>query len=415
MQKNMTFNTLTRCLGLAAAPLALCVSLTLAQPIQAQGLFSPAATVNEDVVSVYELEQRIILMELMRSPGNPSETALTELINDKLRLAAAREAGIEISPEDIQGGIENFAARSNLEPEEFLKAIGEGGVSPETFRDFVEAGLAWRELVSARFLSRARPTAEEIDRALGQTGGYTVQVLLSELIMPVTPDNFQQVQAIADEAAQIDSYEAFSAAATQFSAADSRFNGGRLDWLTLSNLPPNIRATLLALKPGEVSEPIQLQNALALFQMRGIREAKVGNPRYAAIEFAEFYIPGGRTPEALSAAQSIRNSVDTCDDLYGIAKDQPESLLERKSLAPSEIPSDVSIELAKLDPGEVSTNLTRNNGQVLVFLMLCGRTGAISEDTTREEIADALTQQRLSAFSESYLQQLRADALIVEK
>jgi peptidyl-prolyl cis-trans isomerase SurA len=46
--------------------------------------------------------------------------------------------------------------------------------------------------------------------------------------------------------------------------------------------------------------------------------------------------------------------------------------------------------------------------------MLCGRTAALNESASREDVANALIQQRLQAFSRSYIAQLRADALIIE-
>ena len=90
-------------------------------------------------------------------------------------------------------------------------------------------------------------------------------------------------------------------------------------------------------------------------------------------------------------------------------------VLDRESKKPGEIPRDIALELARLDAGEVSTALTRSNGQTLVFLMLCGRTSEFAEDASREQIANALVEQRLNAFAKSHLEQLRADALIVEK
>jgi peptidyl-prolyl cis-trans isomerase SurA len=71
--------------------------------------------------------------------------------------------------------------------------------------------------------------------------------------------------------------------------------------------------------------------------------------------------------------------------------------------------------LAKLDPGEVSTNLTRSNGQSLVFLMMCGRTAALNEEVGREDVANNLRQQRLGGFADSLLGELRASARIVRK
>ena len=85
------------------------------------------------------------------------------------------------------------------------------------------------------------------------------------------------------------------------------------------------------------------------------------------------------------------------------------------TLPVAQVPNDIGIELSKLDPGEVSTVLTRNNGQTLVFLMLCGRTLAVGEDADRDQLALGLRNQRLGALADSYLAQLRSEARIVER
>ena len=77
-----------------------------------------------------------------------------------------------------------------------------------------------------------------------------------------------------------------------------------------------------------------------------------------------------------------------------------------------EIPNDIAIELSKLDRGEVSTTLTRNGGDTLVFLMMCGRTEVANAEADRAEVARALRASRLNAVAESLLAQLRANARI---
>jgi peptidyl-prolyl cis-trans isomerase SurA len=73
----------------------------------------------------------------------------------------------------------------------------------------------------------------------------------------------------------------------------------------------------------------------------------------------------------------------------------------------------VALELAKLDPGEVSTALTRAEGQTLVFLMLCGRVGAGQEAVDRDEIRAQLVSARLAGYADGLLADLRASATIV--
>jgi peptidyl-prolyl cis-trans isomerase SurA len=400
----------------AAAMIAFGAGLAAPAPASAQGLFSPAIEVNGSVITNFELEQRMEFLRLLRAPGDIYELARTALIEDRLKAQAVSAAGIRPTEEQIAQAMGEFAQRANLGPEEFIQALENGGVSRETFRDFIVNCVIWREYVRARFLGRARPTEAEIDRAMGQGGtGGGVRVLLSEIIIPATPQTIDQVQAEAERIAQITSFDAFSEEARRYSAAPTRSEGGRMGWLPLSNLPPAIQPVVLALAPGEVTAPIPLPDAIALFQLRSIQETGAPAPRYAAIEFAAYFIPGGRSEAALAEAAELRAEVDSCDDLYGVALDQPEGTLRRESLPPADIPRDYALELAKLDEGEVSTALATNDGQSLVFLMLCGRTAALNEDASREDIAAALTNQRINALAQGFLDQLMADALIIEK
>ncbi len=381
----------------------------------AQSLFSPAIRVNQDVVTWYELEQRQQFINALGISGGSEAEVRQALIDDRLRKQAVREAGIEVPPEAIQAGVDEFAARGRLSTEQFLQLLANEGVDPETVRDFVADQLTWRNYISARFLSQANPSEEEINRALGQGGGGGLQVLLSEIIIPVNQQTLAQTELLAEEIANLEGFDAFSAAAAQYSAAETRSNGGRLDWLNLSGLPPALQPVVLGLKNGEITSPIALPNAIALFQMRGLREVSTGTPSYSKIDYAIYYMAGGRSAETLTAAAKLREEIDTCDDLYGIAQEQPAEVLERVDAAPSEIPRDIAVELAKLDPNDVSTTLTRNNGQTLMFLMLCNRTRNLGENTSRADVANALTQQRLQAFADSLLEQLRADASIIEQ
>ncbi|WP_170429036.1 peptidylprolyl isomerase [Ruegeria arenilitoris] len=398
------------------APVLVGVMLAMTSPqADAQSLFSPAIKVNQDVITWYELGQRQQFLTVLGAPGASEDEVRKALIDDRLRKQVMREAGIQAAPEDVQAGIDQFAARGQLSSDEFLQLLADQGVSRETVRDFVADQITWRDYVSARFLSQARPTADEINRALGQTDSGGLQVLLSEIIIPVNQQTVAQAELLAEEISGLEGFDSFSAAATQYSAAATRENGGRLDWLNLSSLPPALQPVIIGLKNGDITPPLSLPNAIALFQMRGLREVATGATRYSEIDYAIYNMAGGRSADTLAKAARLKEEVDTCDDLYGVAKDQPAEVLQRIQASPGEIPRDVALELAKLDLNEVSTALTRNNGQTLMFLMLCTRTRDLGEETSRTDVANALTQQRLEAFSESLLAQLRAEAIIVEQ
>ncbi|MEM9970456.1 MAG: SurA N-terminal domain-containing protein, partial [Pseudomonadota bacterium] len=126
--------------------LVLCaVALLMATAAQAQNRFAPIIQVGDSVVTRYELDQRTRFLALLNAPGDPRNIAREQLINEAIQLTAARDLGIVPSPEAIEAGLQEFAGRANLTAEEFTQALGQNGVEAETFRDFVTAGVAWRE------------------------------------------------------------------------------------------------------------------------------------------------------------------------------------------------------------------------------------------------------------------------------
>lgn len=384
-------------------------------PVPAQGLFSPAIKVDEMVITNYEINQRMAFLEVLRAPGNPRDLAREQLIEDRLKLREAEALGITVSPEQIAAGMEEFAGRANLTADQLIAELSGLGVSAETFRDFVRAGVAWREVVRARFAGSAQVSEAEIDRALNAAGGgSSVRVLLAEIIMPAPPTEAEAVMARAQRIARTTSEAEFAAAARQYSATATARSGGKLPWQQIEDLPPVLRPLVLELSPGEVTDPLAIPNAVALFQLRALEETEYAPPSYSAVEYAAYYMAGGRSEQTLAQAAGITARIDTCDDLYGVAKGQPEEVLDRSTLPPDQIPDDIAIELAKLDPGETSTALTRAGGETLVLLMLCGRSPAVEEAPGREAVTTGLRNRRVGTLSESFLEQLRADARIVE-
>lgn len=380
------------------------------------GLFSPAITVNEQVVTGYELDQRIALLRALSAPGDPTALARRQLIDNRLQLQAARDAGIRITEEEVMDGIGEFASRADLTAEQFIAELERAGIAPQTVRDFIRPQLAWRNFVQGRFAPLSRVDDDEVDRALSaEGGGSTVRVLLSEIVMPVTPATEAEIRQRAERIATLTSIDAFAEQARRFSATPSRQNGGRLEWRELETLPPALQPLLLGLRPGQVTDPLPLQGAIALFQLRDIEETAFRPTTVAAVEYATLALPGGRSAETLAEARAIAARLDRCDDLYGVARDLPEDRLSRTTLPPAEIEDDIATALATLDPGEVSLAVTRDDGQTLLLTMLCGRSAEIDEEVDRQSLTQGLRGQRLEAQAEGYLAQLRAEARIVEQ
>lgn len=376
-----------------------------AGPMLAQdSSFSPRLYVNEKAISNYEVSQRTLFLQLLRAPGDAEEEAIKALIEDRLQMAVAKQVGMTLTAEAVLGGMTEFASRANLTSEQFIEALGQAGVSAETFRDFVSAGLIWREVVRAKFGSRISISDAEVDRAIARSKqATTARVLLSEVVIPGA-GGLEVAEKLKREKATV---TAFTAAARRYSKAPSAENGGQLDWLPLANLPAEVRAAVIGLEKGEISEPVRVPGGLAVFLLRDIAQDPTDQLAPISVKYAQYLVPN----DGASAAK-VRAEVDVCDDLYAVAKGQPEERLTVETLPVGQVPGAIGAELAKLDPGESSTAITRGPWQV--FLMLCSRTPVQELDPQRDDIRAQLVNAQLGGYAERYLAELRAEAIIRE-
>lgn len=397
-----------------AAIMAFLMVLVGGQSALAQGQLAPVITVNDRVITQYELNQRKRLLEVFRTPGDLDALARNALIEDRLKQQEMARFGLELNEGALEQALEEFAGRANQTLPQFTQVLSQNGIDISTLRDFVGVGTLWRDFIRGRFGREVNITDADLERAQARQGISTTQleVLLSEIIIAAPPDRAARAQTAAEQIARLRSFAAFEDAARQVSALPSRDDGGRLGWLPIENYPPQLRGVILDLQPGEVTEPINIPNGIALFQLRGVRESARPVQQPTSIDYAAYYIPGGRTDAGLRLAAEVRDQVDTCDDLYGVARNQPAEVLDRVTRAPSEISDDIALELARLDPGEVSYNITRNNSQTLVFLMLCARNNAGSSAVDPDTLRGQIRSQRLSGLADALLEDLRASAII---
>lgn len=412
----MMLQVLPRFAGRVLGPaltLGLALAAVLPQPLAAQEpSFDPVLRLNGQVITAFELEQRILFLKALRTPGDIEKEALDALIDDRLRIQEAKRLEIKLEEKELEEGLAEFASRADLSADEFVKIIGEAGVAPETFVDFVEAGLLWRQVVRARFGAQANVSDSDIDRALAEAERLRhVEVLLSELVIPAPKGKEEEARAMAEELRPQIGGGNFAGAARQFSAAGTAANGGAIDWMPLGNLPAAIGKVVLGLQPGEVSNPIPLPEAIALFQLRALRDGRSEAPFETFVDYLT--LPLGAGPNAAAAAQRLAGA-DSCGKAYALApraEDGGASLaLARRSETMDLVPGDIGLQLARLDAGESAT-LTAPNGQMR-FVMLCARRPASQAEANRASVRERLINQKLGALADNYLADLKANAIL---
>lgn len=393
------------------APLAVAAAALLPGAMAAaQSPFSAAVRINDGIVTWYEIEQRALFLEVLRAPGDLRAEAMEILVNERLQVGEAERMGVVATPEEIEAGVIEFASRTDLSVDEFIAAISDEGVAPETFRDFVANGISWRNVVRGRFGPRVQISEADIDAALAYAPRLdSAQILLAEIVVPLVPENEENLRSeLARLASDLNfDTETFSEAARRFSAAPTRENDGVTGWRPLSAVPPQLREDMVLLAPGETYGPVSLGPALGIFQMRGLSEGNFQAPTVTSVDYATIALPPVSTEEGALAAEALRAEIDVCDDLYAT---RPGGF-ERVDQPLSAIPGDIAMALAALDAGEIGFGVSRNGGATTLAVMLCDRT-TVEPEAGREAVRQQLIAQRLEGYAEALLEELRADAII---
>lgn len=380
----------------------------LSNKLAAEGIFDTIISVDGAAITNYELEQRILFFSFLNEPGDTLISSRQSLIDDRLKMAAGSKDGFALTPTELENAMLDFAKNSNQSLSGLLNLLNEGGVDAETFRDYVEVGVVWREVVRKRFGSQSQPTESEIDRALAaERAEGDISVLLTEIVLPAGPSQLEESRKIARELAKITSIGSFSEKAKKLSVSSSRENGGKIPWRNLKDLPNGLRQIIASLRPGQVAKPLEVQNAIVLFQLRDVEELGLKAPEIISMKFAK--ITGIN-----SVLDLATKTVNSCNDLYGLVKLDKDVVLEMLTQHPDEMEQATALRLNRLDRHEMSI-FSDSPDSIGNMIMLCERNYTTSADISRSEVAKNIRAARLTNLAEGYLAELRTNATVIFK
>jgi len=380
----------------------------LSNKLAAEGIFDTIISVDGAAITNYELEQRILFFSFLNEPGDTLISSRQSLIDDRLKMAAGTKDGFALTPTELENAMLDFAKNSDQNLNGLLNLLKEGGVDAETFRDYVEVGVVWREVVRKRFGSQSQPTESEIDRALAaERAEGDISVLLTEIVLPAGPSQLEESRKIARELAKITSIGSFSEKAEKLSVSSSRDNGGKIPWRNLKDLPNGLRQIIASLRPGQVAKPLEVQNAIVLFQLRDVEELGLKAPEIISMKFAK--ITGIN-----SVLDLATKTVNSCNDLYGLVKLDKDVVLEMLTQHPDEIEQATALRLNRLDRHEMSI-FSDSPDSIGNMIMLCERNYTTSADISRSEVAKNIRAARLTNLAEGYLAELHTNATVIFK
>ena len=385
------------------------------------------ATVNDSVITGYDLRQRMLLLiamtQVQPTPENiPAiqQEALNALIDERLQVQElANYADLVVTDQEVDQEIAGMAQEVGATPQAYLSFLEAGGISPQTLREQLRTQIGWQRLVGGRFQSRARVSKGAIDAALRQISeaASKKQYLIGEIYIEAARVGGQQaaLNGANQLVQQMVQGAPFQAVAQQFSSAPSAPRGGDAGWVVAGTVNPTLQAAMDQLEIGQLSRPIAVEGGVYILYMRDKRDGAATSLvqlKQVMVELAETATEA-EVAAASQRLEALRPQL-TCDTMLTRATSEQGLLgadlgeADVQNLAPQ------FQQVARSAPvGTISTPVRTPLG--LHLIGVCGRRAGGAEAPSEVAVENQLFRQNLATLARRYMRDLREDALIEYK
>jgi peptidyl-prolyl cis-trans isomerase SurA len=412
-----------------AAMAALAVAAVV-QPAaaQKQELTKIAATVNEDIISIYDLVSRTRLAIVASRLEDNNETRqrvarqlLRIMIEEKLQMQEAKRLGIQVTNKELEEAIERIEQANRWPPGQFKAFLQQTQIPTSAALDQIKANLLWQKVVRRRLRPQVDISDTEVDEALAKLRESVgkPENRVAEIFLPVErPEQEAEVQRSAETIVQrIKAGTPFPVLAQQFSQSPSAGQGGDMGWLQPGQLEPLLERAIQSLQPREVTAPIRTvtgYSVLYLIERRIFRGG--GGDADATVQVSQLILPlaaNARAPEVASQmnlAQQLAENAHSCADLAALAKEVPGGRSSVLGTGPlTSIPGEARQAINGLNVNQPSAPLRTPEG--VKILMICKREGGDGMPS-RDTVTNGLMQQRMELLARRYIRELRQTATV---
>ena len=383
-----------------------------------QDIQAISAIVNDEVISRYDVQQRIKLI-IVTSGIQPTQEnvsrlekqAIRALVNEKIQLQEAIKLDVPTSSEEIDLMLRRIASGNEMSSEEIINFISSNGINSETLLNQIKAELLWNKIVRGRFGSYINISEDEISIVYNRTieSLDREQYDISEIFIGFE-DKEEEVDALNLAKRLIEQLKngaSFAPVAQQFSQASSSGQGGYIGWVSEGQLNSKIVGALKGLNNKQISDPIKTVNGFYVVRLN--EKAEAGGKNYMRNQYDLISITFDI--DRKTEAQNFSNDFISCkrlDSLIEKYQEREVNLIGKRIL--SELPTDLHSELLSKEAGD-TLNLRYSNDYIDLIL-ICDRKDDIGIEVSRESIEDNLYAQKMGMMSRRHLRDLRRDAVI---
>ena len=405
------------------------VQLILAPRATAQEVQRIAAIVNDEVVSVMDLVGRINLVIFSTGLQDSAETrkrigpqVLRTLIDERLRLQEAKRRNISVTEAELRERIRSIEQQNNIPENQIAEFLKAQRIAPETMFAQIRSELSWIKLVRRRLQSTVTISDDEVDEwfAQRQASEGRTEYRLSEIFTIV--ENTREDAEIRDSATRIvDQLRGgadFASMARQLSNGVTAAAGGDAGWVLQEQLQEEVSAAVVALEPGEISDPISTSGGYLIVLLRDRRERLAADPNEVKVALKQILLPvagdagADQIESQTELAQEISGTVAGCDDMARTAAElDPSTSGDVGIIRIGDLPATLRSAVIGLEVGKISQPTRTDAG--IHLLMVCERIQPPgSRMPHREEVRAKLMENKLESLSRRYLRNLRRDAFV---
>ncbi|MEW5742093.1 MAG: peptidylprolyl isomerase [Myxococcota bacterium] len=252
------------------------LSLLAALTARAELVDRVAAVVNNDIVTLSEVEARAA-PELVKLRSEPPEKraelreqvlkrALDMLIGEKLMEAQIRELNIEVADSEIDLGVEDVKKQNNITTEQFEQLLAQEGYTMSTYRTFMRKHLARMKLVNLKVRSKVKIADEDLKaeyakwaRDEAQDAEVHARHILVQVNQKATPEQVEaaRVKAVALAAEARKPGVNFAELAKKKSEGPSAADGGDLGFFRRGVMVGEFERVAFGTPVGEVADPVR--------------------------------------------------------------------------------------------------------------------------------------------------------------
>ena len=168
---------------------------------QSTNSFKIAVVVNDQIITNFEIDQRIVMLQIFGAKSISKKEIIDLLINERLFTHSAIELDVLPSKNEIDKSFNDFAKRGNLSKEDLLAYLSSRNVSKETLLSYISSGLTSRKVIQKKFVNNMiisdADIALEIDNQKKLTGDDSNVIEYSKLSTSNTLSDIKSFQLLS--------------------------------------------------------------------------------------------------------------------------------------------------------------------------------------------------------------------------